>query len=756
MTKQRGYQRAYTACISCRRRKLRPCVFERKPKPGARQLTATSRVVRGEESDAFAHPIEDPATDSGEAVDSMEIRPSESHQHSRDSNSGILTDSVLLTQVSSENDALEILFQAAPSHEHDNSAPPQSNHSFSSPQDQDVLIDIWLQCPLVRQGVLSATEAIFYTDAFFRYLNPLSPVLPNDEVGYQTHRDLALHKPLLCCAVLSISSRYHSPSGLGGATRGIILHEALWEQYASMIQQLATGPYFQRIQGDAQVNSTLQAILLMVEWKPRAVHHSSHKALWPEYSSVPPQGSLTPESHQSNLVGTSSTCVIQPGHISDNMSWMLLSCALGLVHRRLRHGNASSVSAATQEEQLSRWRETYLGIQDTLRAITTTLEIEYQYTRTLISSVGLRAIAQRTLATRSSPTDTLRGSISFFQESEDKSIEEAVDGSCSILRVLERLHIECCVRYIPVRIVLRSITASVLLLKALSLKPNYYKMEVSLETLSKGIAALRDINVDEMHLGPRYATLIEAHMIRLKDAVANSQSSPDVEISVKTIPARGCLLRDECDYDGMLPPMAPSSLGIAGHEGARVVVAVRDNVSTLWKVGDRAGMKWVESTCCVCEMRTNGFNEAHCPKVVHHAVETPDGVTDEEAGPIMCGGFSAYVACKRTGVKPGEWLIILGARAMGMRVIAVDIGKEKEEMCRRLGADMFIHSSKDVVAEVMRITTYGAHGVLLTTPLREAYDIAPHTLRIRGTMLALGISKTPAVMAGSSAVLIIG
>ncbi|KAF5555752.1 C6 transcription factor [Fusarium mexicanum] len=554
----------------------------------------------------------------------MEIPPSESHQHSRDPNSGILTDSVLLTQVSSENDALEILFQAAPSHEHDNSAPPQSNHSFSSPQDQDALIDIWLQCPLVRQGVLSATEAIFYTDSFFRYLNPLSPVLPNDEVGYQTHRDLALHKPLLCCAVLSISSRYHSPSGLGGTTRGIILHEALWEQYSSMIQQLATGPYFQLIQGDAQVNSTLQAILLMVEWKPRAVHHPSHKALWPEYVSVPQQGALTPENHQSSLIGTSSTCVIQSGHISDNMSWMLLSCALGLVHRRLRHGNASSVTAATQgendmvseslhlrkllyifveqlslrlgcepitttslsravasrtyspsnsykgssghqamnmwieltqlqrlvsdilsatidvedevvqqrhsehlnylEEQLSRWRETYLGTQDTLRAITTTLEIEYQYTRILISSVGLRAIAQQTLAARSSPPETLRGSIGFFQESEDKTIEEAVDGSCSILRVLERLHIECCVRYIPVRIVLRSITASVLLLKALSLKPNYYKMEVSLEILSKGIAALRDINVDEMHLGPRYATLIEAHMIRLKDAVANSQS----------------------------------------------------------------------------------------------------------------------------------------------------------------------------------------------------------------------------------------
>jgi D-arabinose 1-dehydrogenase-like Zn-dependent alcohol dehydrogenase len=32
----------------------------------------------------------------------------------------------------------------------------------------------------------------------------------------------------------------------------------------------------------------------------------------------------------------------------------------------------------------------------------------------------------------------------------------------------------------------------------------------------------------------------------------------------------------------------------------------------------------------------------------------PEGVKDEEAGPIMCGGVTAYTACKRSAVRPGQ------------------------------------------------------------------------------------------------------
>jgi propanol-preferring alcohol dehydrogenase len=131
------------------------------------------------------------------------------------------------------------------------------------------------------------------------------------------------------------------------------------------------------------------------------------------------------------------------------------------------------------------------------------------------------------------------------------------------------------------------------------------------------------------------------------------------------------LLHDEWKDFGVA--MMPVTKGIAGHEGAGVVVAVGEGMEHKWKIGDRAGVKWVASTCGECEFCLNGTDELHCPKQTNsgfsaagtfqqyciadgrYTSRIPDGVKDEEAGPIMCGGVTAYTACKRSGVKPGQW-----------------------------------------------------------------------------------------------------
>ncbi|PNP82756.1 hypothetical protein FNYG_03987 [Fusarium nygamai] len=227
--------------------------------------------------------------------------------------------------------------------------------------------------------------------------------------------------------------------------------------------------------------------------------------------------------------------------------------------------------------------------------------------------------------------------------------------------------------------------------------------------------------------------------------------------------------------------MMDASKGIAGHEGAGNVVAVGEGMENRWKIGDRAGVKWIASTCGECDFCRSGSDEVHCPNQTNsgfsvagtfqeyviadgrYTSRIPDGVSDEEAGPIMCGGVTAYTACKRSGVAPGQWLVIPGAggglghfciqyaKAMGMRVIAIDGGDEKRDLCLKLGAEIFIDfkATKDITAEVMKITKYGAHGVIITAATRAAYETAPNYLRPNGTAVAVGLPQDPTVIAGA-------
>ncbi|KAK7418512.1 hypothetical protein QQZ08_011222 [Neonectria magnoliae] len=244
------------------------------------------------------------------------------------------------------------------------------------------------------------------------------------------------------------------------------------------------------------------------------------------------------------------------------------------------------------------------------------------------------------------------------------------------------------------------------------------------------------------------------------------------------------LLHDEWADFGI--SMLPETHGIAGHEGAGIVVAVGEGTDRRWKVGDRAGIKWIASTCGECEFCLDGVNEVHCLKQKDSGFSTagtfqeyciadgrytsriPEGVLDEEAGPIMCGGVTAFTACKRSAVKPGQWIVLPGAggglghfaiqyaRAMGMRVIAIDGGDQKRDLCKKLGAEIFIdfQTTKDIAAEITKITTHGAHGVIVTAATKAAYESAPTFLRPNGTVVAVGLPQDSSVIAGAAPMVI--
>lgn len=123
-----------------------------------------------------------------------------------------------------------------------------------------------------------------------------------------------------------------------------------------------------------------------------------------------------------------------------------------------------------------------------------------------------------------------------------------------------------------------------------------------------------------------------------------------------------------------------AALNISGHEGVGNVVAIADDVARedLWNIGDRVGIKWVASVCRNCEFCTNGRDEVNCQKPLYSgfttpgtfqqyvatdarfALRLPDGVSDEEAAPLLCSGLTIYTATKRSKVQSGQWIVYLG------------------------------------------------------------------------------------------------
>lgn len=208
---------------------------------------------------------------------------------------------------------------------------------------------------------------------------------------------------------------------------------------------------------------------------------------------------------------------------------------------------------------------------------------------------------------------------------------------------------------------------------------------------------------------------------------------------------------------------------VGGHEGAGVVVALGSNVKG-WKVGDLAGIKWLNGSCMSCEECELG-HESNCPEAdlsgyTHdgsfqqyatadavQAAKIPKGTDLAEVAPVLCAGITVYKALKSSEAKPGQWVAISGAagglgslavqfaRAMGLRVVGIDGGPGKEELFRSLGGEVFIDftKEKDIIGAVLKATNGGAHGVVNVSVSEAAISASTKYLRPNGTSVLVGM-----------------
>lgn len=216
---------------------------------------------------------------------------------------------------------------------------------------------------------------------------------------------------------------------------------------------------------------------------------------------------------------------------------------------------------------------------------------------------------------------------------------------------------------------------------------------------------------------------------------------------------------------------------VGGHEGAGVVVAIGKNVKG-WKLGDYAGVKWLNGSCLACEFCQEA-NESNCPEAdlsgyTHdgsfqqyatadavQAAHIPQGTDLAEVAPILCAGITVYKALKTANLRAGQWVAVSGAggglgslaiqyaNAMGYRVLAIDGGEEKGEFCQSLGAEAYVDffKSKDIVGDVKALTNGGPHGAINVSVSEKAISQSVDYIRSTGTVVLVGLPAGAKVVA---------
>ncbi|MDE5440779.1 alcohol dehydrogenase AdhP [Bradyrhizobium sp. CSA207] len=214
-------------------------------------------------------------------------------------------------------------------------------------------------------------------------------------------------------------------------------------------------------------------------------------------------------------------------------------------------------------------------------------------------------------------------------------------------------------------------------------------------------------------------------------------------------------------------PVKPVPPFIPGHEVAGIIAALGSGVKNL-KVGDAVGVAWLHDACMSCEYCETGWetlcehqhntgysvNGGFAEYVIASAAfaaKLPATIDFAAIAPILCAGVTTYKGLKETEARPGEWVVISGvgglghvaiqyAKAMGLKVAAVDIAEDKLALARTTGADLAVNAlAADAVEKVLAATGGGAHGVLVTAVSTAAFAQALKMVRRKGTVSLVGL-----------------
>jgi alcohol dehydrogenase len=130
----------------------------------------------------------------------------------------------------------------------------------------------------------------------------------------------------------------------------------------------------------------------------------------------------------------------------------------------------------------------------------------------------------------------------------------------------------------------------------------------------------------------------------------------------------------------------------------------------------------------------------------------PKNLPADVAAALGCRVTTAWQALVgRAMIRPREWLAVFGTggvglatlllgRALGARVVAVDIAQDKLDYARKLGADAVLNATQvDAPQAVHEITRGGAHVAIEALGIQATTEAAMRSLRKLGRMVQIGM-----------------
>jgi len=177
------------------------------------------------------------------------------------------------------------------------------------------------------------------------------------------------------------------------------------------------------------------------------------------------------------------------------------------------------------------------------------LSIEYEYVRIYVNSLSLQAVVERctnnagnhntaghsgnnTGNPLSPETQNYYGKLPLarlggFSSADQDYVREVVDGSRNLLRtVVEGLLPHDYLKHAPVRTYFRIISGAMFLLKTFALGASKSDVEISIGLMDRAVSALRNCVVDDVHLGIRFADLLETLTSRLRSRFISAPTGP--------------------------------------------------------------------------------------------------------------------------------------------------------------------------------------------------------------------------------------